>query len=116
MVPVMVADSAMTLPRKPPATFPTVSTADSEGATERLTTVWRAVITWAATTTASMDWWGAAAWPPRPSMAMRKAVGAAKNGPGATFIAPMGMSALMGSPRAMETWGDSRTPAAMQAC
>jgi hypothetical protein len=90
----MNADSAITLLRNPACTFPTVSTAASPGGTARLTTVWSAVITCAATTTESTPWCGAAAWPPRPLIWTLKNVGAAKNGPGATLIPPRGTSAL----------------------
>ena len=48
--------------------------------TERLTTDCRAVTAWAATTMASMAWWGAAACPPRPVITALKNVGDAKNG------------------------------------
>ena len=108
------ADSAITFPRKPASSFPMVRTAVSSGGSERLTTVCRAVITCAATTTASTDWCGEAACPPRPVIVMRRLVGEAKNGPGATLISPTGTSALMCRPRQRSTSGFFRMPSWMQ--
>ena len=66
MLPEIRTSDAMTFGATPPSIRPSVSTALSVGDTLRLTSIWSAVTSCAATTTGSTVPCGAEAWPPVP--------------------------------------------------
>jgi hypothetical protein len=88
----------MTLKVSPARTLHTETTADASGSTVRATTVCRAVMTWLATTTGSMQSCGRAAWPPLPSMVSVKRSAAAIMGPGRIAKVPTGMPGMLCMP------------------